>query len=264
MRTRPTGYATCLLFLASSFLAADQPRTAIPRDASGKPDFTGVWAGPGFAHKVGPADTDTPAVTRFDRKKMAPFRPGGEALMVHKITGDVLQVDPTAVCLPNGLARQILSPYPQQFIQAPGKLVILYEYMHFFRVIPTDGRAHEVDVESTWMGDPVAKWDGDTLVIDTIGLKAWMFDATHNQDGEGSRWHSDQLHMIERLRYVDPATVSYQVVIDDPKIFTAPWTQDFQMKLHPTWKLLEFVCEENNRCEAGHCVEADVQKKNPK
>jgi hypothetical protein len=136
--------------------------------------------------------------------------------------------------------------------------------MHFFRVIPTDGHPHEKDLESTWMGDPVGKWEGDTLVIDTIGLKEWMFDATHNQDGEGSRWHSDQLHMIERLRYVDPVTVSYQVVIDDPKIFTAPWTQDFQMKLHPTWKLLEFVCEENNRCEAGHCVQADVQKGNPK
>ena len=70
--------------------------------------------------------------------------------------------------------------------------------------------------------------------------------------------------MVERLRYTDPATVSYQVTIDDPQIFTAPWTQDYQMKLHPTWKLLEFVCEENNRCEAGKCVESDVQKKNSK
>jgi hypothetical protein len=239
-----------------------QPRAAIPRDSQGKPDFTGVWAGPGFSHKVGSGDTDTPTVTRFDRKKMAPFKPGGEPLMARKITGDILQDDPTAICLPNGLSRQILSPYSQQFVQAPGRIVILYEYMHFFRVIPTDGRPHDKDVDSTWMGDSVGKWDGDTLVIDTVGLKEWMFDATHNQDGEGSRWHSDQLHMIERLRYVDPVTVSYQVTIDDPKIFTAPWTQDFQMKLHPTWKLLEFVCEENNRCEAGKCVDSDVQKKN--
>jgi hypothetical protein len=264
MRVRSTVFAACVFLLGSSLPVFAQQRTAIPRDSSGKPDFTGVWAGPGFTHKVGPGDTDTPSVMRFDRKKMAPFQPGGEALMVHKITGDVLQDDPTAVCLPNGLSRQILSPYSQQFIQAPGKLVILYEYMHFFRVISTDGRPHDQDFESTWMGDPVGKWDGDTLVIDTVGLKEWMFDATHNQDGEGSRWHSDQLHMIERLRYLDPSTVSYQVVIDDPKIFTTPWTQDFQMKLHPTWKLLEFVCEENNRCEAGHCVDADVQKKNPK
>jgi hypothetical protein len=234
----------------------------IPRASDGKPDFTGMWAGPGFTHKVGPNDTDTPAVTRFDRKKMAPFQPGGEAFMARKITGDLLQDDPTAVCLPNGLSRQILSPYAQQFVQTPSKLIILYEYMHFFRVIPLDGRAHDKDAEPTWMGDSVAKWEGDELVIDTTGLKEWMFDATHNQDGEGSRWHSDQLHMIERLRYLDPTTVSYRVTIDDPKIFRAPWTQDFQMKLHPTWKLLEFVCEENNRCEAGKCVDSDVQKKN--
>ena len=251
-----------LSFTVAALAASAQDVKTIPRDAQGKPDFTGVWAGPGFNHKVGAGDTDTPTVTRFDRTKMAGFKAGGEAFMARKATGDVLQDDPTAVCLPNGLTRQILSPYAQQFIQAPGKLVILYEYMHFFRVIPTDGRAHDQDVDSTWMGDSIAKWEGDTLVIDSTGLKEWMFDATHNQDGEGSRWHSNQLHMVERLRYVDPTTVAYQVTIDDPQIFTASWTQEFQMKLHPTWKILEFVCEENNRCEAGKCIEADVQKKN--
>jgi len=244
-----------LLFLLC-VTASAQERKTIPRTADGKPDFTGMWAGPGFSHKVGPGDTDTPAVTRFDRKKMAPFKAGGETFMARKITGDVLQDDPTAVCLPNGLSRQILSPYAQQFIQAPGKLVILYEYMHFFRVIPTDGRPHDKNLESTWMGDSVGKWEGDDLVIDSTSLKEWMFDATHNQDGEGSRWHSDQLHMVERLRYLDPTTVSYQVTIDDPRIFQATWTQDFQMKLHPTWKLLEFVCEENNRCLDGKCAAA--------
>ena len=72
--------------------------------------------------------------------------------------------------------------------------------------------------------------------------------------------YSDALHVIERLRHIDATTVSYQITIDDPKVFTRPWSQDFQMKLHPTWKLFEFVCEENNRCEAGKCVSADVQK----
>ncbi len=189
-------------------------RQAVPRTPDGKPDFTGVWAGPGFSHKVGPNDTDTPQVTP--------------------------------------------SPYAQQWIQAPGQMVVLYEYMHFFRTIPTDGRPHHKDEELTWMGDSIGKWEGDTLVIDTVGLKEWMLDATHTE--KGSRWHSDALHMIERLRYIDPMTVSYQVTIDDRKIFTAPWTQDFQMKLHPTWQLYEFVCEENDRCRAGKCVESDAQK----
>jgi hypothetical protein len=233
------------------------PRKQIPRTADGKPDFTGVWAGPGFTHRVGPNDTDTPSVTLFDEKKFAPYKPGGQASLMRPITGEILKDDPTAYCLPNGMPRQILSPYSQQWIQAPGTLIILYEYMHFFRVIPTDGRTHRKDVELTWMGDSVAKWEGDTLVIDTVGLKEWVLDAYH----EGtSRWHSDQLHLIERLMYTDPMTVSYHLTVDDPKIWTAPWSQEFQMKLHPTWNVFEFVCEENDRCSGGNCTPSDAQK----
>jgi hypothetical protein len=191
---------------------------------------------------------------------MSPFKPGGEAFMNRRSTGSEVIDDPTAACLPNGLTRQILSPYAQQWIQTPTQIVVLYEYMHFFRVIPTDGRAHATDVEPTWMGNSVGKWEGDTLVIDSIGLKEWMFDATHDFNPSQLRIHSDQIHFTERLKYIDPTTVSYQVTIDDPKIFTAPWSQDFQMKFHPTWKILEYVCEENNRCLLGKCSEADVQK----
>jgi hypothetical protein len=233
------------------------PRKEIPRTADGKPDFTGVWAGPGFSHRVGLNDTDTPTVSRFDPKKWPPFKPGGEAFLVRPLTGEILKDDPTAFCLPNGMPRQILSPYSQQWIQAPGTLVILYEYMHFFRTIPTDGRPHRKDVELTWMGDSVGKWEGDTLVIDTIGLKEWVLDAFHDN---ASRWHSDQLHLIERLKYIDPMTVSYEVTVNDPKIWTAPWTEQFQMKLHPTWNVYEYVCEENDRCSGGNCKPSDAQK----
>jgi len=76
--------------------------------------------------------------------------------------------------------------------------VILYEYMHFFRVIPID-KPHPDDVELTFMGDAVAKWDGDTLVIDTIGLKSWPISASN-------QWHSDALHTLERLHHIDAAT----------------------------------------------------------
>ena len=243
--------------------SAGQPvptRQSIPRTSDGKPDFSGVWAGPGFRHRVGPGDTDEPSVSVYDKAKMSPLKPGGEAFMNRRPTGSEAIDDPTAACLPNGLTRQILSPYAQQWIQTPTQIVVLYEYMHFFRVIPTDGRAQATDVEPTWMGDSVGKWEGDTLVIDSIGLKEWMFDATHDFNPSQLRIHSDQLHVTERLKYIDPTTVSYQVTIDDPKIFTAPWSQDFQMKFHPTWRILEYVCEENNRCLLGKCSAADVQK----
>ena len=117
----------------------------------------------------------------------------------------------------------------------------------------------------TWMGNSVGKWEGDTLVIDTVGLKEWPFAG--DEPGRGANagvkivpYHSDALHVVERLKHIDASTVSYEITIDDPKIFTRPWSQVFQMKLHPTWKIFEFVCEENNRCEAGKCVGADVQR----
>ena len=103
------------------------------------------------------------------------------------------------------------------------------------------------------MGDAVANWEGDTLVIDTIGLREWTLSASNG-------WHSDALHTIERLKHIDSTTVSYEITIDDPKIFTRPWSQTFQMKLHPTWALLEQVCEENNRCQGGNCTPSASQK----
>ena len=246
-------HAVFLILLSASFVTG-QSRTAarIPRMPDGKPKFSGVWAGPAFIHNVGPNDTDTPRVTNFDRAKMSPFLPGAEAKFYQRPTGDVRHDDPTELCLPDGHPRESLAPYAQQIVQTPDEIVILYEYMHFFRVIPI-GNPHPADVEPTFMGNSVATWDGDTLVIDTIGLREWTLSASNG-------WHSDALHTIERLKHIDAATVSYEITIDDPKIFTRPWSQTFEMKLHPTWSLLEQVCEENNRCQGGNCSPSETQK----
>jgi hypothetical protein len=231
--------------------------SGIPR-AAGKPDFTGIWAGPGFAHTG--KDTDTATVRRYTEANM-PLKPGAKELLYRKYTGNVRIDDPTAVCLPNGLTRQIPSPYAQQWIQTPTQLVILYEYMHFFRVIPigAPNRPHATDIEPTYMGDSIAWWEDDTLVIDTIGLNEWLLDAYHPEDGS-SRWHSDKMHVVERLRFTDATNASYDVTIDDPVIFEKPWVEQWAMQLKPNWKLLEFICDDNDRCRTGNCTEADVQK----
>ena len=251
---------TCLgisAFAQTSGSQAIPTRASIPRTSDGKPDFTGVWAGPGFSHRVGPGDTDAPTVRNFDSKLFPPFVPGGEALFNQKPTGDVLHDDPTALCLPDGHPREILAPYATEILQFPGVVIIHYEYMHFFRTIHTDGRPHPKDVDLTYEGDSTGHWEGDTLVIDTIGLKQYPLDAATNPY---VRYHSDALHVIERIQYTDPMTASYVITNDDPKIFTKPWSQEFAMKLHPTWKLYEQVCEENNRCEGGHCAGSEAQK----
>lgn len=247
--------------LAACTAATDTPQDTqgIPRTPEGKPNFTGVWAGPGFVHTGKP--TDEPRVMRYTEKNMTPIKPGAKSLLYRPHTGNLRVDDPTALCLPNGLTRQIPSPYAQQWIQTPDQLIVLYEYMHFFRVIPfgPPNRAHASDVEPTYMGDSIAWWDGDTLVIDTIGLKEWLLDAYHADDG-GSRWHSDQLHVVERITFTDPTNASYDVTIDDPAIFEAPWVEKWQMQLKPTWQIFEFVCDDNDRCRGGDCSESDVQK----
>ena len=248
--------ASLLAALLPSCLLAAEP-AAIPRMESGVPDFTGTWAGPGFQHTG--SEVDNPTAALYDDKRMAPFQPGKAETFIRS-TGDVRLDDPTAVCLPNGLTRQIASPYPQQWVQTDNELVILYEYMHFFRHIPLGepGRAHGPLFEDTYMGDSIGWFEGDTLVIDTIGLKEWLLDSFHPAAG-GSRWHSAATRVIERLTPTDGDNVRYEVTIDDPATFTAPWTQPWAMQRKKTWKLFEFICEDNNRCEAGVCQAADVQ-----
>ena len=231
----------------------------IPRTADGKPNFTGVWAGPGFRHTG--KETDNATVRRYTETNMTPVKPEGQALFNRPPANNVRIDDPTAVCLPNGLTRQIPSPYAQQWIQTPEQLVMLYEYMHFFRIIPigAPNRPHGEIAEPTYMGDSIAWWENDTLVIDTIGLNEWLLDATHGEDGS-SRWHSDQLHVVERIQFTDPMNASYDVTLDDPVVFQGPWTEKWAMQLKPTWKVLEFICDDNDRCRAGNCVDSDVQK----
>jgi len=181
--------AVFLLLLSASFLTGQSLTPArIPRMPDGKPRFSGVWAGPAFIHNVGPNDTDSPRVTNFDRAKMAPFLPGAEEKFYQRPTGDPRHDDPTELCLPDGHPREALAPYAQQIVQTPDEIVILYEYMHFFRVIPI-GKPHPADIEPTFMGNAVAAWDGDTLVIDTKGLREWTLSASNG-------WHSDALHTI--------------------------------------------------------------------
>ncbi|MBI4888275.1 MAG: hypothetical protein HY824_14370 [Acidobacteria bacterium] len=251
--------ATALLSACTAAQPAPPAPQGAPRAAGGKPDFTGIWAGPGFVHTG--KDTDTANVRLYTNANMAPFTPGGRERLYRKHAGNVRVDDPTAICLPNGLTRQIPSPYAQQWIQTPTQLVILYEYMHFFRVIPfgAPNRPHADDIEPTYMGDSIAWWEDDTLVIDTVGLNEWMLDAFHPDDG-GSRWHSDRLHVVERLRYTDSTNASYDVTIDDPAIFEKPWVERWAMQIKPTWKILEFICDDNDRCRTGNCTDADVQK----
>src|SRR5262245_42170125 len=186
-------------------------------------DLTGVWIGP-----------YTPNLARGITLQ---FQPGAE----EKFRNHRGEADPTARCLPPGVPRSLGSPFPIEILQDATSVTILYEYMHLIRRIPTDGRGHPADLDPTFMGDSVGKWEGDTLVVDAVGFndKTWV-------DTEGHQ-HSDALHVIEKYRRTGPDTIAYEVTIDDPKTYKQSWTASRSLTRHADWTLKEYVCEENNK-----------------
>lgn len=147
--------------------------------------------------------------------------------------------DPILNCYPPGVPRIMLIPFPMQIIQLPGQLMMVFEYDHFVRFIDLERRQHPKDLSPTWMGDSIGHWEGDTLVVDTVGLndKTWLDQVGHP--------HSDALHVIERIHRPDHDSLVDDITIDDPKAYVKPWTGQQVFTLKRGWHLLEYICEDN-------------------
>jgi hypothetical protein len=238
--------------------APAQPAQPAPRMPDGKPDFNGFFTQPVGA-EGGP---------RFSPSKMSPFKPGGEALFFELHNGDPLHDEPRDFCWPSGFPWGFLAPYPIQIVQTPKYMVMVHEFQTLTRIIPLDGRPHSANKEPSLVGDSVGHWEGDTLVIDSRNFKRWILDDYHYVSGDRgdnprrNRMKSDAFHTIERMRRVDMDRISWEITIDDPKIFTTPWTEEFTMRHRPEWEkdgIFEFVCQENNRCPGGTCAEVETK-----
>jgi hypothetical protein len=207
---------------ASSATNANAKKDA--RMPDGKPDLTGVY---GFAGL--PAGTPMPVV-----------KPGGEKYRIVRGPNDVrgrttLGTD----CKPLGIPQSYITPYPFQIVQTAKMLVMIFEYPNTFRMIPLDGRPHPVDPDPTWMGNAVGRWEGDTLVVDTIGFN----DKTEVH----GFMHSENLHVVERFKRLDNGSLQYDVTVEDPEVFASPWTipaRTFALRPETEW-VEEFVCESN-------------------
>ena len=251
LRSSVLAAALVLAAVAASARAQD-----VPRMPDGKPDFSGIYTPPATVNATGPRGN-----LIFNADKMAPLKPGAESLLYEARNGDPRHDEPRAMCLPAGFPSGMLYILPIQIVQNPNYVVIIPELQRAARIIPTDGRAHRTGIEPSYYGDSVGRWEGDTLVIDTVNFKRWILDDYHYTDPTKTRWHSEELHTVERLQR-DGDKLLYQITIDDPKIFTRPFSQDFVLTLRPDWEplgLLEYVCEENNRCAGGNCRPSDVQ-----
>jgi hypothetical protein len=133
----------------------------------------------------------------------------------------------------------MLGLFPQQIVQTPTQIVMLYEYMNVFRVIPLNAK-HPDDIIPSYLGNSVGRWESDTLVVDVTGFndKTWLA-------GTGT-FHTDALHITERFTRVDKDQINYEVTMDDPNVLTKPWTLRSTLMLREGTRLEEYVCAENN------------------
>jgi hypothetical protein len=223
-----------------------------PRTADGRPDLNGMWTWP-FGRPGD--DRGASFSTSFDQKYFAPLRTDGEPFFKAP-TGDPFLDEPRAFCMPSGFPSGMLAGYPMQMVQSSDYLVIVNEFQRMTRIIPLDGRSHREGLEPMYYGDSVGRWEGDTLIVESTNFKPWMLDEYYYRDPNQYRMHSDALRTTEQFRYASPTVLAYSLTIDDPKIFTAPWTQEFQIVARPEWDgvgLFEYVCD-NLRCPGGQCA----------
>jgi hypothetical protein len=199
---------------------------ATPRTADGKPDLSGFWQGPLLR-------------TMFESVGGPPFTPAGKAAYEFNLNQSV---NPEGLCIMAGVPRASISGVPFEIIQSSTRLAFLYELMTAWRSIPLDGRAHPGRIEPSFFGNGVGHWEGDTLVIDSIGFKerlSWIDDDAHP--------HSEGMHVVERWWRPDWNHLNHSVTVEDPKYYTKPWTfSRVFTHMPPGQQPMEYACDENN------------------
>ena len=222
--------------------AARQTTTAtgIPRTRDGKPDLSGIWQALNTAAwniEAHSAQKDVPAGAGVVQGGPIPYQPWALAKRDENYRNRAT-ADPETNCYLPGVPRITYMPFPFQIIQMPDQVTILYEYAHATRYIYTNNTQHPSGHIDWWMGDSRGRWEGDTLVVDLIHFidQTW-FDRAGN-------FHSDALHEIERYTLADKDHITYEVTIDDPKVFTRPWTMSMTLYRHTekNFQLLDYEC----------------------
>ena len=238
LNSRVMGAAALVVLLSvSSAWAAEtkgEPRPA-PRLPNGQVDLggNGVWSLP-WVKNMG---------DKLVNGGEVPFLPWTKAM--YKYNNDTKQVyDPEGFCLPPGGPRSMATPYPAEIIQQKDRISILFEGGgHVWRQIYMDGRKHPPldELNPTYFGHSIGHWEGDTLVVDTVGYneRSWVDFSGH--------MHTEAMHTVERITRPDYDTLHYQVTIDDPEAYSAPWTVAWDIPWHEGQDLAEYICQENNQ-----------------
>jgi hypothetical protein len=223
-------------------LAAQEKKSESPTKTSSSSqaqDLSGVWmrdAPPATAlqYWIYELNQEEPPMTPWG---LAKFKEAKSSFGAHQYPIEETNDPVLRKCDPPGVPRVYMHPFPFQFIQTPGEIVMLFEVDSLRREIYTDGKPRDPGLVPLWMGSSIGTWEGDTLVVDTINFndKTWIDRVGHP--------HSDQLHVIERFRRPDHDHLIDDITVGDPKAYTKPWSAHLEFKLRP-WKLTEQFCED--------------------
>jgi hypothetical protein len=235
------------------------PAGPTPHLPDGKVDLSGVWNGGGPVGDLAQGMPVVPCDSPGAEKQLGgngrggkaapicrepiPLSEAGKKVMATRQSKD----DPEANCLPTGIPRQ--APYPWRIVQDPTHYYILFEgNIHSFRQIFMNAK-HPADPDPTWYGHSTGTWEGETLVVDTIGFndKFWFDFRGHP--------HTEQLHTVERYQRTNLGTLNIATTITDPGAYTKPFTVTFDARLRPNEELMEYICQENQQ-DAQHLIGA--------
>jgi len=222
--------AVCGVLASAVSTAQEAGRGATFAALAELPDIGGLWE---ITFGGGPRGGGEPALTPEYAAKLAQYRAA-------QARGEI-EDTPAANCVPNGMPGIMTQPYPIEILLTPGKVTILIEAYSQWRQIFTDGRGHPEDPDLTFNGHSIGHWEGDTLVVDTVGF------TTDTALGAWGIEHSDEMHIVERFKLASPDVLEIETTIDDRQALAKPWTAKRTYGRHRDWTLAEYVCQQNNR-----------------
>jgi hypothetical protein len=240
--------AAIAMVMPSASLRAQTPTGPFTKTADGKPNLTGIWQAMNSANwdiqahparmgpvvSLGAAFSVPPGAGVVDGNEI-PYLP--EALKKKEANGqNWMSLDPEVKCYMPGIPRATYQPFPFQIVQSQNTVVMSYEFASTSRIIRMGTK--EQSPAPAWMGWNVGRWEGDTLVIDvTDQMEETWFDRAGN-------FHSDALHVVERITPIDSNTLKYEATIEDPKTFSRPWKLSMPLyrRREPNAQLMEYKC----------------------
>jgi hypothetical protein len=243
MRIRLLGIflGLAILLSCSAIASGQSKKTDAPAkttSTSKTPDLSGVWmrdAPPATAMQywIYELNQEEPPMTAWGQEK---FKESKSSFGSHEYPLEETNDPVLRSCFPPGVPRVYMHPFPFQFIQTPGEIVMLFEVDSLRREIYLNAQ-HDPSLVPLWMGSSIGHWEGETLVVDTVNFndRTWIDRIGHP--------HSDQLHVVERFRRTAQDHLVDDITVEDPKAYTKPWTARLEFKLRP-WKLTEQFCED--------------------